>query len=89
MFGEYGLHCDGMMVAIVAADLLFIKPTCGRCMGKRLRARTSLPRRQPHLPIDAERWDDSDWLRDLVRTTAAELPLPQTTTCRKNHEVRV
>ncbi len=27
MFGEYGLYCDGRMVALVCGDRLFVKPT--------------------------------------------------------------
>lgn len=27
MFGEYGIYCDGKMVALVCDDQLFIKPT--------------------------------------------------------------
>ena len=29
MFGEYGLYCDGKMVAMVCDDQLFVKPTAG------------------------------------------------------------
>ena len=29
MFGEYGLYCDGKMVAMVCDDALFVKPTAG------------------------------------------------------------
>ncbi|MFP3631728.1 TfoX/Sxy family protein, partial [Burkholderia sp. SIMBA_045] len=27
MFGEYGIYCDGKMVALVCDDRLFVKPT--------------------------------------------------------------
>lgn len=27
MFGEYGIYCDGKMVALVCDDQLFVKPT--------------------------------------------------------------
>ena len=29
MFGEYGVYCDGRMVALVCDDQLFVKPTPG------------------------------------------------------------
>ena len=29
MFGEYGLYCNGKMVASVCDDQLFVKPTAG------------------------------------------------------------
>jgi len=31
------------------------------------------PGAKPHLRIDADRWEDGEWLADLVRVTAAEL----------------
>jgi len=27
--------------------------------------------------IDADRWDDADWMAEIVRISAAELPLPK------------
>jgi len=27
MFGEYGIYCDGKLVALVCDDQLFVKPT--------------------------------------------------------------
>ena len=32
---------------------------------------------KPHLLIDPERWDDSEWITELVRITCSELPLPK------------
>ena len=33
MFGEYGLYCDGTLVALVCDDQLFLKPTAaGRAL---------------------------------------------------------
>lgn len=29
MFGEFGIYCDGEMVALVCDDHLFVKPTVG------------------------------------------------------------
>ena len=29
MFGEYGLYCDGKIIAIIGDERLFIKPTSG------------------------------------------------------------
>jgi DNA transformation protein len=31
MFGEYGLNCDGKMIAIIGDEKLFIKLTTGGC----------------------------------------------------------
>jgi TfoX/Sxy family transcriptional regulator of competence genes len=78
MFGEYGLYCDGKMVAIVGEDQLFLRPTAaGRAFAADAEEVPPYPGAKPHLLIDAERWDDREWLSELVRLTCAELPLPK------------
>ena len=38
MFGEYGLYCDGKMIAIIGDEQLFVKPTVrGRALAENLR----------------------------------------------------
>lgn len=78
MFGEYGLYCDGKMIAIISDDQLFIKPTAGgRDLASDAEQAPPYPGAKPYLLIDADTWDDRDWLTDLVRITAAELPVPK------------
>ncbi|TXC71973.1 TfoX/Sxy family protein [Sphingomonas ginsenosidivorax] len=78
MFGEYGLYCDGRMVAMVCDDRLFLKPTdAGRAFAGAVEEASPYPGAKPCLVIDPDRWDDSDWLGELVRLTAAALPLPK------------
>jgi TfoX/Sxy family transcriptional regulator of competence genes len=78
MFGEYGIYCDGKMVAMVCDDQLFVKPTPGgRAFAPELPDGTPYPGAKPCLLVDAERWDEGDWLSELVRITARELPLPK------------
>ena len=78
MFGEYGVYCDGKMVAIIGDDQLFIKPTAvGRALAPDAELAPPYPGAKPYLLIDAERWEDGDWLAQLVRATAAELPAPK------------
>ena len=78
MFGEYGVYCDGKMFAIIADEQLFIKPTVGgRALASDAGEASPYPGAKPHLLIDADRWDDREWLADLVRVTAAELPAPK------------
>ena len=75
MFGEYGVYCDGKMVAIIGDGQLFIKPTpAGHALAADAEEVPPYPGAKPYLLIDAERWDDHDWLTNLVRATAAELP---------------
>ncbi|HEY6815114.1 MAG TPA: TfoX/Sxy family protein [Croceibacterium sp.] len=78
MFGEYGVYCDGKMVAIIGDDRLFVKPTPGgRAFADGADEASPYPGAKPCLLIDAERWDDSDWLTELIRITSLELPLPK------------
>ncbi len=78
MFGEHGLCCDGKMVAIIGQDQLFVKMTAGgRSHAADADERTPYPGAKPCLLIDPERWDDRDWLAELLRITAAELPAPK------------
>lgn len=78
MFGEYGVYCDGKMVAIIGDGQLFIKPTsAGRVLATDAEEVPPYPGAKPYLLIDAECWEDQDWLSDLVRATAAELPTPK------------
>ena len=78
MFGEYGVWVDGKTVALVCNDQLFIKPTTA---GKLLAADApeAPPYRgaKPSMLIDAELWDDADWLCGLVRATTEALPAPK------------
>ena len=78
MFGEYGVYCDGKMVAIIGDEQLFVRPTSGgRAFAVEAEQVSPYPGAKPHLLIDAERWDDRDWMTELVRITCAELPLPK------------
>ena len=78
MFGEYGLYCDGKMIAIIGNEQLFIRPTArGRAFAEGAEEISPYPGAKPHLLIDADRWEDRDWLTELVRITAAELAPPK------------
>ena len=77
MFGEYGIYCDGKMVALFCDDQLFVKPTKG---GKALLGSVTeappYPGAKPCLLIAEEDWEDGEALSALIRITAAELPVP-------------
>ncbi|MBH2000271.1 MAG: TfoX/Sxy family protein [Sphingomonadaceae bacterium] len=85
MFGEFGIYCDGKMVALVCDDHLFVKPTVGgRAFAAGSEEAPSYPGAKPCLPIDAEKWDDREWLAEIVRITPQELPAPKVRTKRKS-----
>ncbi len=77
MFGEYALFCDGKMVALICDDQLFVKPTAaGRT---HIGVPTEAPPykgAKPCFLISGDKWDDADWLAELIRVSTAELPLP-------------
>jgi TfoX/Sxy family transcriptional regulator of competence genes len=80
MFGEYGLYLDGKIFAMVCDDQLFLKTTPG---GRAFLARDGEVKEGPPYPgaknaliVEAERWDDSEWMAELAAITARELPSP-------------
>jgi TfoX/Sxy family transcriptional regulator of competence genes len=78
MFGEYGVYCDGRMVAMICDDQLFVKPTAGgRAFAGAIGEAPPYPGAKPCLLVDADRWDDAEWMAELVRISTAELPLPK------------
>ncbi len=77
MFGEYGIYCDGKLVALVCDDQLFVKPTkAGRAHIGKVREAPPYPGAKPCFLISGDLWDDADWMAKLVRISAAELPAP-------------
>lgn len=77
MFGEYGIYCDGKMVAIAADDQLYVKPTAaGRAFIGKVDEAPPYPGAKNYFRIAGGQWDDGEWLAALVKRTAAELPVP-------------
>jgi len=80
MFGEYALYCDGKVVALICDNQLFVKPTSlGRELISQIGNITEAapyPGAKPFFLIDSQ-LDDQAWMARLVRSTAAELPLPK------------
>lgn len=76
MFGEYGLYLDGKLTALVCDDQLYLKPTRAGA------AKLGTPREEP--PYQGakpyylvEELEDGEWLAELLRVSAAELPAPR------------
>ena len=75
MFGEFTIYCDEKVVAIVADDQLFIKPTAaGKAFIGDFVEGCPYPGAKPSLLIPPEKWDDQPWLTRLIALTAGELP---------------
>ncbi len=78
MFGEYAVFCNGKMVALICDDQLFVKPTeAGRAHVGGVIERPPYRGAKPYFLIEGGLWDDGNWMAELVRVTAAELPLPK------------
>jgi TfoX/Sxy family transcriptional regulator of competence genes len=78
MFGEFGVFCDGRMVGVICDDRLFVKPTrAGRAFLGEVEEVSPFPRAKPYFLIAEERWDDADFMREVIRVTAAEVPPPK------------
>ena len=77
MFGEYGLYSDGKFFGSVCDNRLFIKPTeGGRAFIGDVVEAPPYPGAKPSLLIE-DKIEDREWLSELVRITARELPAPR------------
>ena len=84
MFGDYAIYCGEKTVALVCDDQLFVKPTAeGRAFLGACPEGPPYPGAKPWLIISGEKWDDHAWLSELVRITAAQLPIPRKKTPKK------
>ncbi len=78
MFGEYCLYLAGKPVGLVCDDQLYLKPTqAGRAMLGNAVEGAPYPGARPHLLITPDQWEDAEWLCDIVRATATDLPQPK------------
>jgi TfoX/Sxy family transcriptional regulator of competence genes len=78
MFGEHAIYCDDKVCALVCDDQLFIKKTdAGKALIGDTNEQPAYPGAKPSYLIDAERWEDREWLTQLFEITAKELPKPK------------
>lgn len=78
MFGDYGVYRGDKIVALICDDLFYVKPTAaGRaCLGDVVEA-PPYPGAKPYFLVSGDKWDDSEWMSQLVRRTADDLPAPK------------
>lgn len=78
MFGEYALYCQGKVVALVCDDELFVKPTePGAKINSEINEKPPYPGAKMYWWIAGEKWDEGEWLSELILATAKALPLPK------------
>jgi TfoX/Sxy family transcriptional regulator of competence genes len=77
MFGEYGIYCNGKMVASVCDDKLFVKPTVrGRVYIGDVVEASPYPGAKPGFLISGDKWENREWLSELIKITTEELHVP-------------
>jgi TfoX/Sxy family transcriptional regulator of competence genes len=78
MFGEYALYCDKKVVAFICDDRLYVKPTdAGRIFLGEPTEAPAYPGSKMYFLIDEDRWEDREWLTELITVTAAAVPEPK------------
>ena len=78
MFGEYCLYYDEKPVAFVCDDELFVKPTdAGRNYLGTPDEAPAYPGSKLYFRVSGDRWEDREWLTELISLTAAALPAPK------------
>lgn len=74
MFGEYAIYCNEKVVALVCDNQLFVKPTeGGRTFIGNVVEGQAYPGAKPSYLIE-DRIEDREWLSELIKITADELP---------------
>ena len=77
MFGEYAIYCDGKVTALVCDNRFFVKPSeAGRKFIGEVVEAPPYPGAKMSFLIE-DRLEDRDWISELVRVTAEELPEPK------------
>ncbi len=84
MFGEYALYCDEKVVALICDDQLYVKPSsAGRAFIGEVVEAPAYEGAKPAFLIE-DQLDDKDWLTELIRLTANELPTPKPKKAKKS-----
>ncbi len=77
MFGEYAIYCDGKVVALVCDNQLFVKPTeNGKSYIGVVCEAPPYPGAKMYFLIE-DAFEDREWISDLIKITAKQLPLPK------------
>jgi TfoX/Sxy family transcriptional regulator of competence genes len=85
MFGEYAVYSDGKIVALICDNRLLIKTTEGgrNFIGDPVED-LPYPGAKPCFLIE-DRLEDREWLSNLIRITAKELPEPKPKKSKTSH----
>jgi TfoX/Sxy family transcriptional regulator of competence genes len=77
MFGGHAVYCDKKVVALICDNQLFVKPTeNGSRMIDNVKEAPPYPGAKPYFLIQ-ENIEDKEWISELIRLTAEQLPIPK------------
>jgi TfoX/Sxy family transcriptional regulator of competence genes len=77
MFGGITLYCEGKVVALICDNQLFVKPTkAGKLFIGNVVEAPPYPGAKLFFLIE-EKFEDKDWISNLIRLTEKELPEPK------------
>lgn len=77
MFGEYAIYSDNKVVALVCTNQLFVRPTdAGRAFIGNVTEAPAYPGAKLSFLVE-DKIEDKDWISELIRITAKELPEPK------------
>jgi DNA transformation protein len=78
MFGEYAIYLDGVLIALVCDNQLFMKPTePGRAFASKAELAPPYPGAKDYLLIEERDIANGPWLAKLARMTLEALPPPK------------
>ncbi len=78
MFGEYAIYCNEKVIALVCDDQLFVKPTeAGKAFIGNVTEAPPYPGSKNYYWIDESKWEDREWLTELIAITTKEVPAPK------------
>ena len=79
MFGEYALYYEGKVAGLVCDDQLYIKLTKEgtEFVGAHFQEGQPFPGAKNFILIDGGQLEERDWLCELVRITADNVPYPK------------
>ncbi len=77
MFGEYGIYVDTKIFGLICNNKLFVKPTeAGRSFIGDVVEAPAYPGSKNFFLVEAQ-LEDRDWLAELIKSSAEELPEPK------------
>jgi TfoX/Sxy family transcriptional regulator of competence genes len=84
MFGEFAIYCDGKVIALICDNRLFVKPThSGRAYINHVNETPPYPGAKNYFLI-GDKFEDREWISELIKITADELPPPKPKNKNKN-----